>query len=110
MVGIGLPASFSLIYALAAYLIYREYGPSAGHRAEDGTPLLSEEEMQRRQLLRLLQERNSAAPSPDLVHNTFRLEIPNLEPVCKSYDRRSHSTPRSWSNASQPVSQGYSFA
>lgn len=66
--------------------------------------------MQRRQLLRLLQERNSAAPSPDLVHNTFRLEIPNLEPVSKSYDRRFHAGSRSWSNVSQPVSHGYSYA
>ncbi|KAJ5179285.1 hypothetical protein N7492_002495 [Penicillium capsulatum] len=110
VIGIGLPAGFAVIYALVTYLIYREYGPSAGHRAEDGTPLLSEEEMQRRQLLRLLQERNSTAPSPDLVHNTFRLEIPNLEPVRKSYDNRSYSASRSWSNTSQPVSHVHSFA
>lgn len=88
-----------MIYALAAFLIYREYGPSEGHRAEDGTPLLSEEEMQRRQLLRLLQDRNSAQPSPDIVHNTYRLEIPSLEPVRKSYHRRSQSASRTYSNA-----------
>lgn len=56
VVGIGLPSAFTVIYGLAAYLIYREYGSSHGHRAEYGTPLLSHGEMQRRQLLRLLQE------------------------------------------------------
>ncbi|KAJ5577437.1 uncharacterized protein N7459_006401 [Penicillium hispanicum] len=89
VVGIGLPCAFSATYGLAAFLIYREYGPSQGHRAEDGTPLLSEEEMQRRQLLRLLKERNTGAPSPDLIHNTYRLDIDvaSLDPVPKSWDR-----------------------
>ncbi|KAJ5091194.1 hypothetical protein NUU61_006064 [Penicillium alfredii] len=88
VVGIGLPSAFSVIYGIAAFLVYREYGPSRGHRAEDGTPLLSEEEMQRRQLLRLLQERNSAAPSPDLIQNTYRLDLPtNMEPAQKPWNR-----------------------
>ncbi|KAJ5167398.1 uncharacterized protein N7482_006179 [Penicillium canariense] len=37
VVGIGLPSAFSLIYGLASFLIYREYGSSQS-RAEDGTP------------------------------------------------------------------------
>ncbi|KGO38675.1 hypothetical protein PEX1_102310 [Penicillium expansum] len=72
IINICLPAAFSVCYALAGILIYREYGR---YRAE-GTPLLTDEEMQRRQLLRLLGERSTNAPSPDLVRNTYRFDLP----------------------------------
>ena len=109
VVGIGLPCAFSVVYGLAAFLIYREYGPSHGHRAEDGTPLLSEEEMQRRQLLRLLKEQNASAPSPDLIHNTYRLDldIAGLDSARKSWERpRMPPATRSWSSTSRTVTQG----
>lgn len=107
VVGIGLPSAFSLIYGLAAFLIYREYGPSQSSGAEDGTPLLGQEEMQRRQLLRLLQERNSGVPSPHMMDNTYHLDgfIPGLEPMPKTWDRQLRSpTSRTWSDSSQALS------
>lgn len=69
-----LPSTFTVIYGLAAYLIYREYGSSQGHRAEDGTPLLNHEEMQRRQLLRLWQEHTPGAHTTSATNNTYRLD------------------------------------
>lgn len=84
--GVGLPSAFSVIYGLAACLVYFEYESSRGHRAEDGTPLLSQEEMQRRQLLRLLQEQNTGTHTPRAVDNTYRLDGFNvgLNPVPKT--------------------------
>lgn len=90
VIWIGLPAAFATVYGLAAYWIYSMYGPIVrGHHADDGTPLLSEEEMQRRQLFRLLQERNADRPAtPDLVRNTYRLDLPvNVDAVRKDWDR-----------------------
>ncbi|KAJ5642908.1 uncharacterized protein N7484_005415 [Penicillium longicatenatum] len=85
VVSIGLPSAFTLIHGGAATLIYYEYGLPGDRRMEADTPLLSEEEMQRRQLARLLGNRSAAAPSPDINHSTYRLEIPTLEPVQKAW-------------------------
>ncbi|KAJ5970259.1 uncharacterized protein N7479_000177 [Penicillium vulpinum] len=71
-----LPTAFSVCYALAGILIYREHGR---HRVEEDTLLLTDEEMQRRQLLRLLREQTSSAPSPELVRNTYRFDLPEHE-------------------------------
>jgi hypothetical protein len=71
VVGICLPAAFSVFSAVAAGLIYRE------HREEGSTPPPSEEEMQRRQLLRLLEEQGSNPPSPELIRNTYRFDLPD---------------------------------
>lgn len=101
VVGIGLPSASSVIYGLAAYLIYRECGGSPGHRAEDGTPLLSQEEMQRRQLLRLLQEQTTGAYTPSVTDNTYRLDgfIVGLDAVPKTWDRSlSPPVSRTWSH------------
>ncbi|KAJ5493745.1 hypothetical protein N7463_009832 [Penicillium fimorum] len=73
IVNICLPTAFSVCYALMGILIYIQNGR---HRAEEGTPLLTDEEMQRRQLLRLLGEQNTSAPSPELVRNTYRFDLP----------------------------------
>lgn len=83
IVNICLPTAFSACYALAGVLIYREYG---FHRVEEDMPLLTDEEMQRRQLLRLLGERNTSAPSPDLVRNTYRFDLPD-ETAQKDWSR-----------------------
>lgn len=101
VVGIGLPSAFSLIYALATYLIYRENGSRQGHRAGYGTPLLSEEEMQRRQLLRLLQEGDHGSLSSASKDNTYRLEgfIPGLEPIQKTWHRLSR--PATWKSVAR---------
>lgn len=87
IINICLPTAFSVCYALAGILTYRECGH---HRAEEGTTLLTDEEMQRRQLLRLLGERNTSAPSPDLVRNTYRFDLPEDERAQKDW---SHLTP-----------------
>ncbi|OQD62665.1 hypothetical protein PENPOL_c011G02805 [Penicillium polonicum] len=87
IINICVPTAFSVCYALAGILIYRECGH---HRAEEGTPLLTDEEMQRRQLLRLLGERSTSAPSPDLVRNTYRFDLPEDERAQKDW---SHLTP-----------------
>jgi hypothetical protein len=74
VMSIGLPAAFFAIYPLAALFVYHDNSSSRPH-PEDGTPLLSDEEMQRRQMLRLLQDQSSA-PSPDLIRNTYRFDLP----------------------------------
>jgi hypothetical protein len=86
IVGICLPAAFSLLYAVASILIYREYGR---HRTEEATLLLSDEEMQRRQLLRLLGEQSTSAPSPDLVRNTYRFDLPEDDAARKYWNNTS---------------------
>ncbi len=105
VIGIGLPSAFIVIYGLASVLIYLEYGPSQGHRAEDGTPLLSQEEMQRRQLLRLLHEQGSgtALPNPSQINTTYRLEtVPGLGPTPKTWDQHQIPPPStSWSSSSR---------
>lgn len=89
VVGVGLPSAFSVIYGLAGCLVYIEYGSSQGHRAEDGTPLLSQEEMQRRQLLRLLQEQNAGTHTPRGTDNTYRLDefTVGLNPVPRTWEQ-----------------------
>ncbi|KAJ5263908.1 hypothetical protein N7478_011513 [Penicillium angulare] len=113
VVATGLPSAFILIYGCASLLIYLEFGSMGSIRAADGTPLLNEEEMQRRQLARLLEERSAPQPSPDLVRSTYRLEIPTLDPVQKPWDRnedqplgvvsRPQHTNQSWSSVSQSM-------
>ncbi|OJJ50071.1 hypothetical protein ASPZODRAFT_139402 [Penicilliopsis zonata CBS 506.65] len=79
---IALCGTFALFYASAAALVSVNsgfcFGPRIGQAGEDRTYLLSDEEMQRRQLLKLLQERGGVdvAPSPEVVHDTFHIEIP----------------------------------
>lgn len=87
IINICLPTAFSVCYTLAGILIFRECGH---HRAEEGTLLLTDEEMQRRQLLRLLGERNTSAPLPDIVRNSYRFDLPEDERSQKDW---SHLTP-----------------
>ncbi|CAI7599503.1 unnamed protein product [Penicillium glandicola] len=84
IVNICLPTAFSACYALTGILVYREYGR---RRADEGTLLLTDEEMQRRQLLRLLGERNTSAPPPDLIRNTYRFDLPGDGAVQKDWNR-----------------------
>lgn len=85
VVSIGLPSAFTLIHGGAAILICHGNGSSGGHRTGHDVPLLSEEEMQRRQLARLLGDRSAASSSPNINHSTYRLEIPTLEPTQKAW-------------------------
>lgn len=106
VIGIGLPSTFSVIYGLSACLVYREYGPHEG-QVEDDTPLLvrvNPEDLTRTQLRRLLEERNSGAPSPDIVHSTYRLDLPGMEPPQKTWDRQSSPpTTRTWSSTGRTM-------
>ncbi|KAJ5946950.1 hypothetical protein N7454_003789 [Penicillium verhagenii] len=85
VIAIGLPSAFALVHGGIAILIYHEYEYDGSPRTNRGTPLLSDEEMQRRQLARLLGDRSAGAPSPDIVNSTYRLEIPTLEPIQKAW-------------------------
>ncbi|KAJ5378634.1 hypothetical protein N7509_011753 [Penicillium cosmopolitanum] len=106
VVGIGLPSTFSVIYGLSAFLMYREYSPH-DEQGEDDTPLLvrvNPEDLTRTQLRRLLEERNSGAPSPDIVHSTYRLDLPGMEPPQKTWDRQSSPpTSRTWSSTGRTM-------
>ncbi|KAJ5551931.1 hypothetical protein N7461_006629 [Penicillium sp. DV-2018c] len=86
IVGICLPATFSFVYAVASVLIYRE---NRRQQVEEATMLLSDEELQRRQLLRLLGERNTSAPSPDLIRNTYRFDLPEDDAARKYWNDNS---------------------
>lgn len=73
VVGICLPAVSSVLCTLTAGLLYRE----SREKSTSSAPLLNEQELQRRQLLRLLEEQSSSAPSPELVRNTYRFDLPD---------------------------------
>lgn len=90
VVSIGLPCTFTLIYGLTSFLIYREFGVGGLSRAREGSsmPLLNEGEQQRQNFARLLESRNGSAPSPELIQNTYRLDLPNLERVQTDHSRQ----------------------
>lgn len=75
IVGVSLPAVSSVVCTLTAGLLYRE----CREKNTSPAPLLNpnEQELQRRQLLRLLEEQSSSAPSPELVRNTYRFDLPD---------------------------------
>jgi hypothetical protein len=48
---------------------------------DDGNPLLTDDEQQRLQLLKLLQRKADTAPSPEALQGTFRIDLPdNMSP------------------------------
>ncbi|CAI7565562.1 unnamed protein product [Penicillium bialowiezense] len=69
--GICLPVASSMICALAAWIRYYD-------TQQSDSAALSEEEMQRRQLKGLL-NRQSSIPSPELVRNTYRFDLPEAQ-------------------------------
>ncbi|KAK9853789.1 hypothetical protein MYU51_005263 [Penicillium brevicompactum] len=69
--GLCLPIAVSVTCALAAIIRYWEARQSS-------SKALSEEEMQRRQLKRLLKTRSSV-PSPELIRNTYRFDLPETQ-------------------------------
>lgn len=82
---IGLSTVFTFFYGLAALLLYlAPRSPGSGH-LENGTVALTDEEMQRRQLLKLLQRRD-AAPSPEVLKSTFRIDLPDRVNVARGWD------------------------
>ncbi|KAK2762115.1 hypothetical protein FQN54_001122 [Arachnomyces sp. PD_36] len=44
--------------------------------SDDGTALLSEDDMQRQQLRNLLKQTSNRSPSPEISQNTFRIDLP----------------------------------
>lgn len=81
-VGMGLPSAFGVVYALAALWTYGKDSFQSGETqpvSEDATILLSEEEMQRRQLVALLElgrKNGEKSPSPRDVQKTFKVDGP----------------------------------
>ncbi|KAJ5232122.1 hypothetical protein N7468_005078 [Penicillium chermesinum] len=82
VIAIGLPATGVLVYGLVAFLIYRELEPEGSHLPDEGSSsmlLLDDVESQRQHFARLLETRDAPAPSPELVQNTYRLDLPIVE-------------------------------
>jgi len=114
--------SSTIIYAIIAIMIYHKISivrkRDALHRRpsswqEDSSSLLTEDDAQRQQLLRLLRKSNTdRAPSPALSQSTYRIDLPepvniarqsnvynqypiqsHLAPVGTIYEGRSRSQP-----------------
>ncbi|PLB48254.1 hypothetical protein P170DRAFT_476879 [Aspergillus steynii IBT 23096] len=85
---LGLACSFAFLHALGALWVYgrmvaeetRMYGP------KNEAALLTEEEMQRQQLLRLLQENNKKGTSPKVTQKTFQVKVPERINPGKGWD------------------------
>lgn len=120
---IAVALSSTTIYAISAITLYHKISVvrkrDALHRRpsswqEDSSSLLTEEDAQRQQLLRLLRKSNTdRAPSPALSKDTYRIDLPetvniarqdhvynqypiqsHLAPVGTIYEGRSRSQPR----------------
>ncbi|KAF7593849.1 hypothetical protein BBP40_010784 [Aspergillus hancockii] len=89
IVGAALAASFTVLYALSALGVYGR-GIADEIRADEPdrpTELLTEEEMQRQQLLRLLQENKSKKKlSPKVIQKTFHVKVPEHINPGKGYN------------------------
>lgn len=82
-VGMGLPSAFGLVYALAALWTYGKdtiYSTETQTQSvPEATVLLTEEEMQRRQLVALLEQgrkNGGKSPSPRDLQKTFKVDGP----------------------------------
>lgn len=91
MVVIAVSASSIIIYGIVALFTYsrilavRQKPPQTSY-PDDGTALLTEDEMQRRQLLKLLMNKDAdRAPTPELIQGTFHIDLP--ETVNPGWDR-----------------------
>jgi hypothetical protein len=81
---ITLSAISTFLYSIAALIAYmKEHERLETLRRErrhlypdDGAPLITDDEMQRLQFSKLLQ-RKDTAPSPEALHETYRIDLPN---------------------------------
>lgn len=93
VVVIVVSTSSTVIYAIVSLYTYsrilsRRMRQRQSSYPDDGTALLTEDEMQRRQLLKLLQNRDSdRAPTPELVQGTFRIDLPETVNPGRGRDR-----------------------
>ncbi|KAL1880392.1 hypothetical protein Plec18167_003796 [Paecilomyces lecythidis] len=82
---IGVSSISTVIYSFAAMITYWKVLSSQRPVPNTTSPgdnaaIVSEDEMQRRQLLKLLAN-NSDAPNPNLLRSTFRIDLPeNINP------------------------------
>lgn len=76
--------------------------------SNDGTALLTDDEMQRQQLLKLLQSKSDKAPSPEAIQSTFRIDLPDTSSPQRGrvlftpFD--AHGLPTLYAYGEQPVS------
>lgn len=54
----------------------RQRKPKNSLWSDDGTALISEDDMQRQQLRNLLKQSSNRSPSPDASQHTFRIDLP----------------------------------
>ena len=97
--GIGLCSSFGVVYVVAALYIYAKdvtgprtgTGSGTGPANDETVELLTEEEMQRRQLSSLLEQRQRdglQSSSPRTMPKTFRVDGPEqLHVGSREWDR-----------------------
>lgn len=83
--GMGLSSVFGVVYVVAALWVYAKGvvaespEPKKSGSNDNTVELLTEEEMQRRQLSLLLEQRKKdglKSPSPRTIHRTFRVDGP----------------------------------
>ncbi|PYH96677.1 hypothetical protein BO71DRAFT_320136 [Aspergillus ellipticus CBS 707.79] len=80
---LGLPSAFAFLYAMGALWTCITVEPRG---CDNGSPLLTEEEMQRQQLQRLLDKNSSKGLSPKMAQKTFRVEGPERIHPGKGWD------------------------
>ncbi|KAI9038709.1 uncharacterized protein KD926_010549 [Aspergillus affinis] len=83
----GLACAFAFLHALGALWVYGRTvsEETRVHGSKDDAALLTEEEMQRQQLLRLLQE-NKKGASPKVTQKTFQVKVPERINPGKGWD------------------------
>ncbi|KAL4975624.1 hypothetical protein BDW66DRAFT_65315 [Aspergillus desertorum] len=79
ILNLSLSAAATFLYALGALWLYsREINEAIAEESNGGTILLTDEEMQRQQLQRLLEQNSSRKPrSPRAVQKTYRVNHPD---------------------------------
>lgn len=84
---LGLACAFAFLHALGALWVYGRMvaEETRAHGSKNDAALLTEEEMQRQQLLRLLQE-NKKNCSPKVAQKTFQVKVPERINPGKGWD------------------------
>lgn len=78
IVSLSFPAAFSVLYALCALWLYsRDVNATAAVEPDQGTALMTDEEMQRQQLQRLLESSSRKSLSPRMVQKTYQVNHPD---------------------------------
>ncbi|KAL4809214.1 hypothetical protein BDV18DRAFT_131441 [Aspergillus unguis] len=77
IMSLSLSGAFTLLYGLCALWLYSRDVNDTIAQSDQGTILLTDEEMQRQQLQRLLENSTRKSSSPKVVQKTYRVNHPN---------------------------------